>query len=76
MPQETGTPPETGPEPIAADTFSPTRWILIALVVVAIVLFIAWARRNPPFDDRDPGPDDASIALVVTAQRGPDGGDV
>ena len=55
---------------------STTRWIIIALVVVAIVLFIAWARRNPPFDDRDPGPDDASIALVVTAERGPDGGDV
>ena len=55
---------------------STTRWIIIALVVVAIVLFIAWARRNPPFDDRDPGPDDAAIALVVTADRGPDGGDV
>ena len=49
---------------------STTRWIIIALVVVAIVLFIAWARRNPPFDDRDPGPDDAAIALVVTADRG------
>ena len=54
---------------------STTRWIIIALVVVAIVLFIAWARRNPPFDDRDPGPDDASIALVIVAE-GPDGGDV
>jgi len=49
---------------------STTRWIIIALVVVAIVLFIAWARRNPPFDDRDPGPDDASIALVATADLG------
>ena len=49
---------------------STTRWIIIALVVVAIVLFIAWARRNPPFDDRDPGPDDAAIALVVNADRG------
>ena len=55
---------------------STTRWIIIVLVVVAIVLFIAWARRNPPFDDRDPGPDDAAIALVVTADLGPDGGDV
>ena len=55
---------------------STTRWIIIALVVVAIVLFIAWARRNPPFDDRDPGPDDASIAVVATADLGPDGGDV
>jgi len=49
---------------------STTRWIIIVVVVVAIVLFIAWARRNPPFDDRDPGPDDAAIALVVTADRG------
>ena len=32
------------------------RWILIAAVVIVLVLFIAWARRNPPFDDRDPGP--------------------
>jgi nitrogen fixation-related uncharacterized protein len=55
---------------------STTRWIIIVLVVVAIVLFIAWARRNPPFDDRDPGPDDASIAVVATADLGPDGGDV
>jgi len=49
---------------------STTRWIIIVLVVVAIVLFIAWARRNPPFDDRDPGPDDAAIALVATADLG------
>jgi hypothetical protein len=62
-PQETGAPQESG-------TGSATRWILIALVVVALVLFIAWARRNPPFDDRDPGPDDAAIALVVNADRG------
>jgi hypothetical protein len=46
------------------------------VVVVALVLFIAWARRNPPFDDRDPGPDDAVAAFVYTADRGPNGGDV
>jgi len=62
-PQETGAPQESG-------TGSATRWILIVLVVVALVLFIAWARRNPPFDDRDPGPDDAASAVVVTAGRG------
>ena len=59
MSQETGAPEETSPEPTAADAVSPTRWIVIVLVVVAIILFISWARRNPPFDDRDPGPDDA-----------------
>ena len=59
-----------------SEGISTTRWIIIALVVVAIVLFIAWARRNPPFDDRDPGPDDAVAAFVYTADRGPNGGDV
>ena len=76
MSQEADTPPETGPEPTAADAISPTRWIVILLVVVAIILFISWARRNPPFDDRDPGPDDAVAAFVYTVDRGPNGGDV
>ena len=40
---------------------STIRWILIAAVVIVLVLFIAWARRNPPFDDRDPGPDEDAV---------------
>ena len=71
--KEAGVPEDT--ESSQDRGISTTRWILIAVVVIALVLFIAWARRNPPFDDRDPGPDDAAIALVVIAE-GPDGGDV
>jgi hypothetical protein len=55
---------------------SATRWILIAAVVIALVLFIAWARREPGFDDRVPDPEDAVATYVITADRGPDGGDV
>ena len=55
---------------------STTRWVLIVAVVVALVLFIAWARREPGFDDRVPDPEDAVAAFVFVADRGPDGGDV
>jgi hypothetical protein len=44
---------------------SAVRWIVIALLVVALVLFVAWARRNAPFDDRVPDSPDALPALVV-----------
>jgi hypothetical protein len=52
---------------------SAVRWILIALVVIVLVLFIAWARREPGFDDRIPDPEDAvsaASALVIAADRG------
>ncbi len=67
--EETDMPEET--EPV-----SKTRWVLIVAVVVALVLFIAWARREPGFDDRVPDPEDAASAMVVTLDRGPDGGHV
>ena len=63
MPQETDMPTET-------KAVSATRWVLIVAVVVALVLFIAWARREPGFDDRVPDPEDAVAALVFTADRG------
>ena len=68
-----------GATPPAATSTEPsgvTRWIVIAIVALAIVLFIAWARRNPPFDDRVPDPEDSAAALVVITDRGPNGGDV
>jgi hypothetical protein len=55
---------------------SATRWVLIVAVAIALVLFIAWARRNPGFDDRVPDPEDAVAVVVADADRGPDGGDV
>jgi len=55
------------PEP--SGSVSATRWIIIALVVVALVLFIAWARRNPPFDDRVRD-EDGMVALVAATDGG------
>ena len=56
--------------PQETDAVSTTRWVLIVAVVVALVLFIAWARREPGFDDRVPDPEDAVAAFVVTLDRG------
>ena len=36
------------------------RWVLGAIVVVAIVALLAWARNDPGVDDRDPDPPQAS----------------
>jgi hypothetical protein len=55
---------------------STTRWVLIVAVVIALVLFIAWARREPGFDDRVPDPEDAAAIVVVDPDRRPNGGDV
>jgi len=63
MPQETDMPQET-------EAVSATRWVLIVAVVIALVLFVAWARREPGFDDRVPDPEDAATAMVVTLDRG------
>jgi hypothetical protein len=40
------------------------RWIIAAIVLIAIIALLAYARRNPPFDDRVPDPEDA-VTLVV-----------
>ena len=51
-----------------ADTSVTTiRWIVAALVVLAVVLLLAYARRNPGFDERVPDPEDAVASLVVNA---------
>jgi len=59
--------PDATPE--SHGTVSATRWVLIALVVVALLLFIAWARRNPPFDDRVRD-EDGMVALVAATDAG------
>ena len=63
-PTGTGTPAESGASAGPATSGSTTRWVVIVLVVVAIVLFIAWARRNPPFDDRVPDEDGIPVLIV------------
>jgi len=71
-PTGTGTPSESGASasPATSGSAGPAtsgstmRWVVIVLVVVAIVLFIAWARRNPPFDDRVPDEDGIPVLIV------------
>jgi len=69
-PMEPDLPAAADPTGDADEPMSATRWIVIAVVAVALVLFIAWARREPGFDDRVPDPEDALDALVITADRG------
>jgi hypothetical protein len=49
------------------------RWVIGTLVVLALVALLAWARRDPGFDERIPDPEDA--AVVVTGGGVPDGAD-
>ena len=39
------------------------RWVVIVLVAVAIVLLLAYARRDPGFDDRVPDAEDAAAII-------------
>jgi hypothetical protein len=39
-------------------------WIVGVIAVLAIVALLAYARRNPPFDDRVNDPE-GSVAFVV-----------
>jgi hypothetical protein len=40
------------------------RWIIAAIVLILLVGLLAYARRNPPFDDRVPDPEDAAVVVV------------
>ena len=40
------------------------RWIVAAVAALAIVALLAWARRDPGFDDRIPDPEDAKAVVV------------
>jgi hypothetical protein len=40
------------------------RWVISAIVVVAIVALLAWARNDPGVGGRTPDPEDASAASV------------
>ena len=48
-----------------------TRWVLGAIVVVAIVALLAWARNDPGVDDRQPDP--PSSTVVRSGRPGPRG---
>jgi hypothetical protein len=42
-----------------------TRWVLGAIVVVAIVALLAWARNDPGVDDRQPDPPSSTVSEAV-----------
>ena len=44
---------------------SALRWVMAAIAALAIVALLAFARRDPGFDDRVPDPDDVGAAVVV-----------
>jgi hypothetical protein len=46
---------------------STTAWVIAAVAAVAVILMIAWARRDPGFDDRVPDPPDAAAHAAVAA---------
>ena len=48
---------------------STTAWVIAAVAAVAVILLIAWARRDPGFDDRVPDP--PSAAAYAPAAGGP-----
>ena len=46
---------------------SAMRWVMAAIAALAIVALLAFARRDPGFDDRVPDPEDVGAAVVVTS---------
>ena len=42
-----------------------TRWVLGAILVVAIVALLAWARNDPGVDDRQPDPPSSTVSEAV-----------
>jgi hypothetical protein len=42
------------------------RWVIAAIVAVAIVALLAWARHDAGVDGRIPDPEDAIATVVVT----------
>ena len=53
-----------------------TRWVLVAIVVVAIVALLAWARNDAGVDDRQPDPPSSTVvAADVPVSVAPTTGD-
>jgi|EndMetStandDraft_9_1072997.scaffolds.fasta_scaffold2532182_1 hypothetical protein len=40
------------------------RWIIGVVAALAIVALLAYARRDPGFDDRVPDPEDAAFLVM------------
>ena len=40
------------------------RWIVGVVAVLAIIALLAYARRNPPFDDRVDDPQGSAVLVV------------
>jgi hypothetical protein len=41
------------------------RWLIAAVVVLAIVALLAWARNDPGIDGRVPDPEDARAGIGI-----------
>jgi hypothetical protein len=41
------------------------RWLIGAIVALAIVALLAWARNDAGIDDRIPDPEDAAAVLIT-----------
>jgi len=41
------------------------RWVIAAVVLILLVGLLAYARRNPPFDDRVPDSEDAAVVVAA-----------
>ena len=52
-----------GGDAMAAETTT-SRWVIAAIVALAVVALLAWARNDPGIDDRDGDPED--VTEVVT----------
>jgi anti-sigma-K factor RskA len=46
------------------------RWIIGVIAALAIVALLAYARRDPGFDDRVPEPEDAAVLVVDVTPNG------
>jgi hypothetical protein len=40
------------------------RWVVGAIVALAIVALLAWARNDPGVDDRDPDPPQSTTTVT------------
>ena len=49
------------------------RWVVGAIVAVAIVALLAWARNDPGVDDRDPDPPQSTEVVTDDGTVPPQG---